>query len=320
MYAAAILSGAFGGLIAGGVITGLEGALGIRGWRWLFIIEGALTMFVSIIVIFVLPDWPVNTKWLSAEEKALAAARIKADHVGTVDQKMKPSNSVLAALSDWRTYLFTFMYMMDVGAGTITYFIPTLTANLGFEGNKAQFMTVPIYAVTLVVELLNSWSADHFNERGFHIAIPLTVAGLMYALSIGVANTTAQYVFLCFGLAGTWGALPIILAWTPNIVGYPNEKRAVVQAFVNMVANLASIYGSFLWPATDAPRYKLGLGVTAGFCFASAISALVGKVVFAKYPYVFDFDRWGTQEEDLEVRIGDAKKGSDKGSTEGLSQ
>jgi hypothetical protein len=68
-------------------------------------------MFFSVIVVFILPNWPKNTKWLTDEEKALAAARIKADHVGSNDTKMKPSRSVLAALSDWRTYHFTFMYM-----------------------------------------------------------------------------------------------------------------------------------------------------------------------------------------------------------------
>ena len=87
--------------LAGGVITGLEGAREIRGWQWLFIskgnripldnhtdsyhtVEGSLTMFSSIIFIFILPNWPANTKWLMKEEKALAAARIKADQVGSV--------------------------------------------------------------------------------------------------------------------------------------------------------------------------------------------------------------------------------------------
>lgn len=83
----------------------------------LFIVEGSLTMFFSIIVVFILPNWPVNTKWLSQEEKALAAARIKADHIGTVQQKMSSWKATLSALVDWRTYLFTFMYMMVVGAG-----------------------------------------------------------------------------------------------------------------------------------------------------------------------------------------------------------
>ncbi|KAJ7615831.1 MFS general substrate transporter [Roridomyces roridus] len=316
-YSAAILSGAFGGLLAGGVITGLEGKMGIRGWRWLFIIEGALTMFFSIVVVFILPDWPATTKWLSSEEKALAAARIKADQVGSLEQNIGSWKGTLSALADWRTYLFTFMYMMIVGAGTITYFIPTLTLNLGFTGNKAQFMTVPIYAVTLVMELCIAYSSDRHNERAFHIALPACLAGLMYALSIGVKSHTAQYVFLCFGFAGTWGALPIVLAWAPNIITYPNEKRAVSQAFINMVANLSSIYGAYLWPANDAPRYVMGLATTSAFCFACAISALVARYLTARYPYQFDFDKWGTGVEADSERRSEEVGGDEKARVSG---
>ena len=74
-------------------------------------------MFLSIVFIFILPDWPANTKWLTKEERGLAAARIKADHVGSVQRKMKPWKSIMATLSDWNTYLFTFMNMMVIAAG-----------------------------------------------------------------------------------------------------------------------------------------------------------------------------------------------------------
>ena len=86
-------------------------------------------MFFSVVVVFILPTWPSTTKWLSPEEKALAAARIKADRLGTVQHRMSPWKATLAALADWRTYLFTFMYMMVVGAGehVLAFLCPLLT-------------------------------------------------------------------------------------------------------------------------------------------------------------------------------------------------
>ena len=83
---------------------------------WLSL-EGSLTMFFSVIFIFILPNWPANTKWLTKEEKALAAARIKADQVGSVQQKIRPWKSILAALSDWRTYLHVHVYDGCCSAG-----------------------------------------------------------------------------------------------------------------------------------------------------------------------------------------------------------
>jgi MFS family permease len=63
---AAILSGAFGGLLAGAITGGMEGTGGLRGWRWLFIIEGAATIIWAICASFLLLDFPANTKRLTA--------------------------------------------------------------------------------------------------------------------------------------------------------------------------------------------------------------------------------------------------------------
>jgi len=77
----------------------------------------------------------------------------------------------------------------------------------------------------------------------------------------------------------------VILAYLANTIAYPVEKRAICQAIVNMVANLASIYGSYLWPTASAPRYALGFGVTCAFCFTCACSALMMGWMDAKFPY-----------------------------------
>jgi hypothetical protein len=130
-----------GGFISGGVIDGLEGVGGIRGWRWLFIstsewlscsspcprtcicklnrhfshlVEGLITILASIIVVFFLPDWPSNTKWLSEDEKGLAVRRLEIDQIengaSTADStKLSHRQALAAAGKDWRTYLFCFM-------------------------------------------------------------------------------------------------------------------------------------------------------------------------------------------------------------------
>lgn len=78
------------------------------------------------------------------------------------------------------------------------------------------------------------------------------------------------------------------------------------------VANLSSIYGcvvagrpfvlayisdsSYLWPSSSAPRYAIGFGTTAAFCFACSVAALLARYLFARYPYQFDFERWADNE------------------------
>ncbi|MBW0476039.1 hypothetical protein O181_015754 [Austropuccinia psidii MF-1] len=283
LYCAGVISGAFGGLISGGVIDGLDEVRGIRGWRWLFIIEGVATLAVSVVVVFFLPDWPSNTRWLSAEEKALATLRLQVDKIErgvsvSEDTKLSSKEAFLAAVKDWRTYLFSFIYLMLLSAITISYFIPTITIVLGYTGQTAQFMTVPPYVVGCIVILVVSRSADYFDDRVFHIAVPITFAGLMYALCVPITSANARYVLVCLGFGAAYGALPPLLAWVPNEMAFPDEKRAVVQAFVNTIGNSASLYGSFLWPKEQEPEFHMGFSLTAAFCFTCGISCVIGKI------------------------------------------
>ncbi|KAI9735006.1 MAG: hypothetical protein M1834_002089 [Cirrosporium novae-zelandiae] len=79
-----LLAQAFGSLIAAGVLSGMEGVGGIKGWRWLFIIEGVLTIASAIILQPVLPDYPSTTRWLSQKERLIAQKRLVND-VGIAD-------------------------------------------------------------------------------------------------------------------------------------------------------------------------------------------------------------------------------------------
>lgn len=78
--------------------------------RWLFIIEGVITIGVAMAAAFILPDYPATTKWLSAEERAYAQWRLIED-TGEADLAEASSikEGVMLALRDPRLYLFTFL-------------------------------------------------------------------------------------------------------------------------------------------------------------------------------------------------------------------
>ena len=79
LYSGSLISGAFSGLIAAAITKNLDGSLGLRAWRWLFIIEGCATIAIAFGAIFVLPNFPRTTPWLSPEEKELAIWRLDED-------------------------------------------------------------------------------------------------------------------------------------------------------------------------------------------------------------------------------------------------
>lgn len=112
---AAVLSGAFGSLIAAGIMDGLEGAHGLRGWRWLFIVEGAATIGCALIALFILPDFPATSRGLSERERHVAVARLATENVTAVTEDtalLSNWGAVKVAVRDWRTWVFVVGYMV----------------------------------------------------------------------------------------------------------------------------------------------------------------------------------------------------------------
>ncbi|KAJ9101263.1 hypothetical protein QFC21_003482 [Naganishia friedmannii] len=120
-YTGSAVSGALGGILAGAITGNLDGKGGIAGWKYLFLIEGAATILTAIGAWFLLPDYPSNTKWLTPEERMLAEIRLRADGVDAAQSGEQKGHwdSFKNATSDWRTWVMTFMYMMNTGAQTI---------------------------------------------------------------------------------------------------------------------------------------------------------------------------------------------------------
>lgn len=98
---------------------------------------------------FILPDYPhTPSKRFSEEERRLAVARILHDRAETVHtKKLTAIQSVKAALADLRLYLFAGVFILQNGSTTVSYFIPTVLASMGYKGTAQQWMTVPIWAV-----------------------------------------------------------------------------------------------------------------------------------------------------------------------------
>lgn len=100
-----------------------------------------------------------------------------------------------------------------------------------------------------------------------------------------VYNFTARYVLLVFMASGGLSANALSLAYCASTFGpMPQETRAVSLAFVNTLANLSGIYGAYLWPSHDAPKYLMGFGVISGLCFVGAAIYTAGHILIRKYP------------------------------------
>ncbi|OWZ36514.1 nicotinamide mononucleotide permease [Cryptococcus neoformans AD2-60a] len=286
-YTATAVSGAFSGLLAGVITENLDGARGLRGWQWLFIIEGCGSSFLGFFTWFIMPDWPSTTKFLSPDERLLAAQRLAHDGLGNTagaQGHVGHWQALKMAVVDWRTWMFTALYMLCTGAQTIQYFVPTLIGSLGWTGYLGQYRTIPLYACAFLFILSFCWGADYFRAKPLFITIAASMGTVFFIVVTCVTTHVVQYVFLILAFGCVYALPPLILTWVPNILSHPAEKRGVAIALVNALGNSASIYGVFLWPASDKPRYIPGFSATTVFMALIVVLAQIMFWLVKKYP------------------------------------
>jgi sugar phosphate permease len=269
----ATLSGAFGGAIAYGV-GHMNGTHGLSAWRWLFILEGLPSCLSAILVFLFLPDWPEQVGWLTAQEKELAISRLELEASKSSDRTMSWADAK-ATLTDWRLYAHYAVYFaVSTPFASMSLFIPSITAGLGYQDLRAQLMTVPPWAVAYVVQILVAWSADHFNARGLHSCVFATIGAVGFVVSAALPPTSyaERYGALIIGAAGTFACVPPMLGWLTSNVWSTASVGLAVAINVSVGAGAGQIPGVWIYKAEEKTMgFPTGHWTNAGLLFTVAI-------------------------------------------------
>ena len=213
-FSSTTLAGAFGGLLAA-AIGKMDGMRGYRGWRWVFILEGVLTCVVACTFFFLLPDFPEESKWLTAEERAYVAARLRADQGRSARERKITGTDIINVFKDIKVWIGGFMYFgLIVPAYGYAYFAPGIIKGYGYSAIETQLHSVPPWAAAFGFAMLLAFLSDRFRHRfAFAVfAICVSIAG--FAILITVHNNTKlQYAALFLVTSGTYSAMPIVVCW-----------------------------------------------------------------------------------------------------------
>jgi hypothetical protein len=128
--------------------------------RWLFFIEGGMTILVAVCAIFVLPDFPHNTRWLTPEERTLAISRLEEDNFGKIE-KQTAMQGLWDAVSDWKVWWFSVAFMFQYIAQSFFAYFPTLCATLGYNTTTTLLLCAPPWMFAAIVAFAVTWSVDH---------------------------------------------------------------------------------------------------------------------------------------------------------------
>ncbi|KZS94139.1 MFS general substrate transporter [Sistotremastrum niveocremeum HHB9708] len=294
LYGGLLISNAFGSLMAAGILSNMEGKLGIRAWRWLFIIEGSITCFIGFCSMYILPDYPQNTRWMSPEERLLAQVRLSEDAAEADEDCAEDSawTGFKQAISDPKVPIFAVMTCSQLLGLSFVNFFPTLTSTLGFNTTVSLLLAAPPWIFATMVCLANAWHCDRSGERFFHIAGPWWGVILGFIISLATRVTGARYVSM-FLMASGYAGFALTLVWVSNAIPRPPAKRAAAIGIVNGFGNIGNLIGSYAWKAAWSPFYHPSMWISLSALLFSSALALVIRILLKRENKRMDRDEIG---------------------------
>ncbi|KAG9088106.1 hypothetical protein FS749_002413 [Ceratobasidium sp. UAMH 11750] len=262
-FGGAAVSGAFGGVLAW-AITKMRGVGGKPGWAWIFILEGLLT---------IVPDWPERASFLTPEERARLLERSKHDSAGVTEAfKWK---YVRQALGDHLVWGYALLFH---GFAFVLYslslFLPTIIAGLGYASWQAQLLTVPPYALSAVCIGATAWLASLYNRRAVFIAGAAIIGIIGYILLLATHSAGRQYVGVHLACAGVYTGNALLLSWPGENVA-SQTKRAVAVAMQISIGDLGAIVGVLVYrPEWAGNKYRKPHIISIGYLLFALLVTL----------------------------------------------
>lgn len=279
-FGSALLAGAFSGLLAFGVFQ-IRDVSHVKGWMWLFLIEGGMTVVLGLIAFFWLPATPSTAWFLSEQERAIARSRHLRDGSGKVEEAFRLGD----CFGTWKDPTFAVWCVIaltyPVAFSTTANFLPLILRRLNFSTVLTNLLTVPPNLVGFVVLLAVTRSSDRRRERAWHIvgALLLSLVGLVLLAAVPPGTSSrdvgAAY-FACFLLCGgAYVPSCLVHSWHNN--NNVNEtSRAATTGLLVGLGNLGGVISGATFRTTYAPRYVPCLVATAAcnvtcICFTLAM-------------------------------------------------
>jgi len=271
-FSSTTLAGAFGGLLAS-AIGKMDGMRGFRGWRWIFILEGLLTVLVSFSFFFLLPNFPEEVTWLNEEERAFVKARLQIDQGKSAAERPITLRDVGRIFKDPKIVVGGFMYFgLIVPAYGYAYFSPAILQTYGYSPIQTQLHSVPPWAAAFGFSMLVAWLSDRVKHRFLFTIVPICVCIAGFAILIAVHNNQQlQYAALFLVAMGAYTAMPVIVCWfNMNLGGH--HRRSVGSAWQVGFGNIGGIIAVYAFRKKDAPRYIPGYSISIAFVCLAALS------------------------------------------------
>jgi len=258
-----------GGPIAGAILS-LDGTAGLRGWQWLFIVEGLPACVAAIAFLKLLPDGPANASWLTDNERRFISSSVAAEQTGKEER-------LLSALQNPRVYALAISYggilFAVYGFG---FWLPLLVQTVGFPTTATGFVMALLYVAAAPAMVLWARSSDRGDERIWHAALPVLAAALALLIASIVHNSVIMLISLALTGAAMYSALTPFYGVASSLLSGPAMAGGI--ALINMVGGfLGGFAGQYV---IGIVREKTGSYGPALIIIAASL-AIAGLIILA---------------------------------------
>ncbi|KAK7964402.1 hypothetical protein PG988_011376 [Apiospora saccharicola] len=267
-----IVSNVLSNILAFGIAQ-IDSANGWHGWRWIFLIEGLLTITIGLACVGSNIGRPETATFLSEPEKAVIAATVESrkSTIGIAAE-------VRVFLSNPLSYLWSAIMVFTVTTiSSVAVFAPSFIK--AFHGSdwtvpRVQGQVAPIFVVAAALCLMVGWAADRLNHRCGFALFGYVLAIIGYAILRETKRFTPNVQLLALYLAcmGTYTSMAMLWALTCLNAATPFQK-AFGSAFVIGVGNAGNFVSAWIFRSSEAPRYTAGM--TAGLVLTCVAAGLM---------------------------------------------
>ncbi|KAI0080643.1 MFS general substrate transporter [Panus rudis PR-1116 ss-1] len=265
----------FSGVLQAAVYKNLNGVAGRSGWRWLFIIDGIITMPIALYGFLIFPDVPETTKafYLNEEERLLSSDRLENTREMT---HARPSLNLLKrVLGRWRWYGCSLLFAISgetESFGSNNLMGQWLKGIGGYSVEQIDYYPSGMTAFAIVSTLVcATWTDATKSQARWPVLVYMAISTIVASICILVWSSPIGLKFFAYYLAGaSYAGQATTFAWANQICADDDQERGIVLASMNMWNNVVNAWWPLVfYPATDAPRFTKGMWAMIGVSIAT---------------------------------------------------
>jgi ACS family tartrate transporter-like MFS transporter len=273
MFTVAIPVSSFLGSPISAALLGVDGWLGLRGWQWMFIMEGAPAVLLGLFCLFILSDKPSSAPWLDSDQKGWLNGRLQSE---------SGRSKRVGQISLWRVLWNKHVLVLSVTlAGStavssgLQIWQPQIIKSYGLTNMQTGLLNSIPFGLASVIMVLWGRRSDQSGERVWHTALPLVVTAVSLASALVFNSLPAIIIILCLAVIGIYaGKGPV---WALSAEWLSAGTAAAGLAQMNAISNLAGFGTTYVVGSIKQATgsYPLAILPLAALSAAGALAVLL---------------------------------------------